>query len=59
MAEEKNLIGMLMKALLTWLETTAENARLEKRWHEELMGLVSVDLNEVQEWSDKFQEEWE
>jgi hypothetical protein len=61
MTEEKNLIEQLLTALLNWLEATTEAAQTEKKWTEDLMGTteIPVELSEVDDWSDEFQEAWE
>ena len=59
MTEEKNLIGMIMKALLKLIEVSIEKMEIDQKWHEEIMGIVSAEMDEENTWSDKFQEAWE
>ena len=59
MTEEKNMIGMIMKALLKLIEASIEKMEIDQKWHEEILGIVTAEMDEEDDWSKKFQDEWE
>ena len=58
MTEEKNMIGMIMKALLKLIEASIEKMEIDQKWHEEILGIFSAEMDEDESWSDDFQGEW-
>ena len=43
MTEEKNMIGMIMKALLKLIEASIEKMEIDQKWHEEILGIVTPE----------------
>ncbi len=58
MKEEKNSIDLIIKALLKYIETSIEKMEMDQKWHEEIMGIVTPDLDEDEPWTDEFKGEW-
>ncbi len=58
MTDEKDKIGMILKMLLKWIQTSITKMEMDQKWHEEILGIFSAEMDEDESWSDEFQGEW-
>ena len=58
MTDEKDKIGMILKILLKWIQASITKMEMDQKWHEEILGIFSAEMDEDESWSDDFQGEW-
>ena len=58
MKEEKYTIDLIIKALMKYIEAAIQKMEMDQKWHEEIMGIVTPDLDEDEPWTDEFMGEW-
>jgi hypothetical protein len=58
MTDEKDKIGMILKMLLKWIQASITKMEMDQKWHEEILGIFSAEMDEDESWSDDFQGEW-
>ena len=58
MTDEKDKIGMILKMLLKWIQASITKMEMDQKWHEEIMGIVTPDIDEDEPWTDEFKGEW-
>lgn len=58
MTDEKDKIGMILKMLLKWIQASITKMEMDQKWHEEILGIFSAEMDEDESWSDEFQGEW-
>ena len=58
MTDEKDKIGIILKMLLKWIQASITKMEMDQKWHEEILGIFSAEMDEEEPWSDEFQGEW-
>ena len=58
MTDEKNTIGMILEMLLKWTEASIAKMEMDQKWHEEILGIFSAEMDENESWTDEFQGKW-
>jgi len=58
MKEEKYTVDLIIKALMKYIEAAIQKMEMDQKWHEEIMGIVTPDLDEDEPWTDEFMGEW-
>ena len=58
MTDEKDKIGVILKMLLKWIQASITKMEMDQKWHEEILGIFSAEMDEDESWSDDFQGEW-
>ena len=54
MTDEKDKIGMILKMLLKWIQASITKMEMDQKWHEEILGIFSAEMDEDESWSDDF-----